>query len=376
MAYFLLKNRAESTLAAGISDADLSLTVATGEGALFPATGDFLITICAYSGGTESNIEIVKCTARTDDALTIVRAQEGTSAVSHAQDELVELRITAGVLEDIESKVVSKTDYNANTIIYATTDDTPTTLTVGEQTVVGRLTGDNISAITLGIADNNIVQIDQADAADNDIVKFTADGLEGRSYSELRGDLGVLESIDEDTMASNLDTKVPTQQSVKAYVDGIKTITAVLAQTMAENDAIKLDVALSADGKYNGITRTGTAGATLAFGDVVYLAVADSRWELAKADAEATTKCLLGICVLAAASDGDPTNILLIGMVRADTAFPSFTVGAPVFLDASTAGDLTSTVPTGSGNCIRAVGQAWTADELWFCPSPDWYKHA
>jgi hypothetical protein len=47
-----------------------------------------------------------------------------------------------------------------------------------------------------------------------------------------------------------------------------------------------------------------------------------------------------------------------------------------VFIDASTAGDLTSTAPTGSGNCIRAVGQAWTADELWFCPSPDWYEHA
>lgn len=201
----------------------------------------------------------------------------------------------------------------------------------------------------------------------------------GATYYLTGGDISaqnVSYVLDEDTMSSNSDTAVPTQQSVKAYIDSKTTISAILAQTMAENDAIKLDVALSADGKYNGITRTGTAGATLAFGDVVYLAVADSRWELAKADAEATTKCLLGICVLAAASDGDPTNILLIGMVRADTAFPSFTVGAPVFLDASTAGDLTSTAPTGSGNQIRCVGQAWTADELWFCPSSDWYEHS
>ena len=73
--------------------------------------------------------------------------------------------------------------------------------------------------ITPSIADDAIVTIDDADAADNDYAKFTSSGLEGRSYSEVRGDLGVLESIDEDDMASDLDTKVPTQQSVKAYVD-------------------------------------------------------------------------------------------------------------------------------------------------------------
>ena len=40
-----------------------------------------------------------------------------------------------------------------------------------------------------GIADNDIVQIDDADAADNDYAKFTAAGLEGRSYSEVLADL-------------------------------------------------------------------------------------------------------------------------------------------------------------------------------------------
>jgi len=153
-------------------------------------------------------------------------------------------------------------------------------------------------------------------------------------------------------------------------------LTALLALTLAENDAIKLDSALSADGKYNGITRTGTAGTNLAFGDCVYFAVADSKWELAKADAEATTKCLLGICVSATINENSAGNILLIGVVRADTAFPSFTVGAPVFIDPDTAGDLTSVAPDGAGECIRAVGQAITANDIWFCPSPDWFEHA
>lgn len=148
----------------------------------------------------------------------------------------------------------------------------------------------------------------------------------------------------------------------------------LLANTLVENDSIKLDSALSADGKYNGITIAGTAGATLIFGDCVYLND-NSAWVKAKGDAESTTKALLGICVAAANID-TPTTILLIGMVRADVAFPSFTVGAPVFLDASTAGDLTNTAPSGSGNQIRCVGQGYDANTLWLCPSQDWYEHA
>lgn len=114
---------------------------------------------------------------------------------------------------------VMESDYNANTILAATTDNTPTAVTINEQHLVGRVTGGNIAEIDIGIGDDDIVQIDAADVADNDYAKFTANGLEGRSYSEVRSDLGVLESIDEDNMASNLDTKVPTQQSVKAYAD-------------------------------------------------------------------------------------------------------------------------------------------------------------
>ena len=80
-------------------------------------------------------------------------------------------------------------EYNAHTILAATDDNTPAPLTVGEQTVVGRLTGGNISAVAIGIADNNIVQIDQDGAADNDYAKFTANGIEGRSYAEVLADI-------------------------------------------------------------------------------------------------------------------------------------------------------------------------------------------
>lgn len=142
------------------------------------------------------------------------------------------------------------------------------------------------------------------------------------------------------------------------------------AAQLAEGASIALDAALSADGAYSGITIAGTAGTTLAFGDLVYLAAADSRWELADADSATTSDRLLGMCVLAAASDGSATRLLLMGNIRADAAFPTMTIGSAMYVG-ETAGDIQVAIPTGADNVIRRVGYALTADELYFNPSMD-----
>lgn len=150
------------------------------------------------------------------------------------------------------------------------------------------------------------------------------------------------------------------------------------ALTLEENASIALDPAGSADGKYTGITVTGTAGATLAFGDLIYLDPTDSRWELADANAAAAAdgdaRGILGICVLAAAGDASATTILLQGIVRADTAFPALTIGAPVYVS-ETAGDIVVTQPTTTDVVIRIVGVAITADEIFFRPDFTWTTH-
>lgn len=147
------------------------------------------------------------------------------------------------------------------------------------------------------------------------------------------------------------------------------------AAQLAENASIALDAAGSADGKYSGITIAGTAGTTLAFGDLVYLAAADSRWELTDANAAATAgDVLIGMCVLAAAADGDPTTILLYGNIRADAAFPALTISAPAYVS-TTAGDIQTAQPSGTDDVIRRVGFALTADELLFNPSNDYTTH-
>lgn len=173
-------------------------------------------------------------------------------------------------------------------------------------------------------------------------------------------------------------TTAGTNSASAVTVGGTQTLTAKTIssaiftgqQALAENARIALDPSLSADGTYTGITMTGTAGTTLAFGDLIYLAAADSRWELADADSATTANVLLGMCVLAAAADGDPTEILLQGNIRADAAFPAMTVSARMYMG-ETAGDIQATIPTGADNIIRAVGYAITADALYFCPSMD-----
>lgn len=103
MPKILFKNNAYSTLAAGITNVATTLSVQTGHGDRFPivaGTDVAYITLEDSSG----NREIVKVTARTSgaDSMTIVRAQEGTSARAWNSGDVVEQRITAGELDRFE----------------------------------------------------------------------------------------------------------------------------------------------------------------------------------------------------------------------------------------------------------------------------------
>jgi len=174
---------------------------------------------------------------------------------------------------------------------------------------------------------------------------------------------------------TQLDAKAPLASPTFTGTVVLPTTTVGGVATLSENSSIALDPAGSADGKYTGITVTGTAGATLAFGDLVYLAVAESRWELTDADAASTSGgVLIGMCVLAAASDGNATNILLQGIIRADTAFPDVTIGAPVYVSTDP-GDIQVAQPSGVDDVIRVVGFGLTINEIYFNPSADYITH-
>ena len=94
-------NNAASTLAAGASSGATALTLASGTGALFaspnPAASDWQILTLTNAAGTAT--EIVKLTARSGDVLTVVRAQEGTTALAWDIGDKVQARLTAGMLD-------------------------------------------------------------------------------------------------------------------------------------------------------------------------------------------------------------------------------------------------------------------------------------
>lgn len=95
----LLTNNAVSRLSAALSATATTLSVTAGTGARFPApvAGSnqwFPVTLIKDDG----SLEICRCHARSGDTLTIVRAQEGTAALSFSVNDRVELRLTASAL--------------------------------------------------------------------------------------------------------------------------------------------------------------------------------------------------------------------------------------------------------------------------------------
>lgn len=229
---------------------------------------------------------------------------------------------------------VLKSTYDANTVLYATTDNTPVALTVSEQTIVGRATGGNIAALSI----------------DSDLSSVSAN-----------------------------DDTVPSAKATKAALDGKLALAGGTMSgniTLGENTSIALDPAGSADGKYSWITVTGTAWATVAFGDLITLDKDDSRRELVDisvaAWATGDARWILWMAV-STGGDWDAITILLHGIIRADSNFPTLTIGAPVY--ASTTGDIVVAQPTTTDYVIRVIGFGMTANELYFKPDNSYITH-
>jgi hypothetical protein len=92
-------NNAFGTLNAGISDSDVTIVLEAGQGARFPVlgAGDYFYATLI---DTSNNLEIVKVTARATDTMTIVRAQDNTSARVYNVNDRFELRPTAALFNE------------------------------------------------------------------------------------------------------------------------------------------------------------------------------------------------------------------------------------------------------------------------------------
>lgn len=266
---------------------------------------------------------------------------------------------------NLQPKTNTNMTFNSNTGVVTFASSVLTTTDINGGTIDGTVIGGSSAAAgtftTLGgtvISASTSVVLDNGDTGSGvTLVSASAPGSVTATFPMATG-----------TVVIDTATQTLTNKTLTAPVIGG-------AAQLAEGASIRLDQTLSADGTYSGLTIAGTAGATLAFGDLIYLAVADSRWELTDADSVTTAGAVLtGMCVLAAAADGDPTVILLQGNVRADANFPALTVGAPVYTS-TTPGDIQVAQPSGTDDVIQVVGFALTADSIYFNPSQDYITH-
>lgn len=94
-----LKNNVASTLRVQALSSDTTIYLPVGHGARFPTLGAgeyFYATIEDAAG----NSEIVRATARVTDTLTVVRAAEGTTALTFPSGSAIEMRVTAASVVD------------------------------------------------------------------------------------------------------------------------------------------------------------------------------------------------------------------------------------------------------------------------------------
>jgi hypothetical protein len=96
----LFKNNVTATLAASITTSDTTIVLAAGLGSLFPSPSGssfFYATLFDSVG----NYEIVKCTARVTDTLTVVRAQDNTTAQAFLSGSGCAMRPVSAVFDNL-----------------------------------------------------------------------------------------------------------------------------------------------------------------------------------------------------------------------------------------------------------------------------------
>lgn len=113
----------------------------------------------------------------------------------------------------------------------------------------------------------------------------------------------------------------------------------------------------------NSLFDSAPVGESVVFGNVLYQKVSDSEWYLA--DANFASKMPGLRMALESKTDGQTCLMLRMGRVRDDDW--NWSEG-PIYVS-GTAGGLTQTPPSGSGDQVQIAGVAYHADKMFFDPS-------
>lgn len=154
----LFANNAATTLASGINAAATSIVLASGTGGEFPnpsATSEFYMTL--KDAATQLTNEIVLCTARAGDVCTVVRGQQGTTAISWNAGDVVAQLVTAADLakmiqpDQLQSQVYTATGATGTNSLTATLNSQLTDLPESLAFIM-RAAAANTGAVTLTLS--------------------------------------------------------------------------------------------------------------------------------------------------------------------------------------------------------------------------------
>lgn len=143
---FLFANNANTTLAGPISSSAPTLTVASGTGALFPSPAagqQFSLTL--NDAATGLLYEICYVTSISGDTMTVLRAQEGTSARSWLAGDIAANLFTAGQA----GAMVQQVSINPSRIITTSGAFTLTTSDANGYVGLNRTSSPSTSSTTL-----------------------------------------------------------------------------------------------------------------------------------------------------------------------------------------------------------------------------------
>ena len=162
-------NNAATTLNGGITNSTTSITVTSGS--VFPSSGNFRVLV---------DSEIMICTARSTNTLTVTRGAEGTTAVSHSDGAAISHILTSGSLGRLNQDNQSLWGYSSRPPLGKIVDtDGVSALTVSSFTWVNQGT-------TTASDDNGTIFL-EAPAASGENCRLLTKTAPSTPYSVLAG---------------------------------------------------------------------------------------------------------------------------------------------------------------------------------------------